>query len=59
MKNNGWYLKVSQKVNNAQCLYDSLKKEPYTTENLDKMEECRTIMGVWGAELERLDRVYR
>lgn len=55
INNNGWYLKVSQKVNVAKLLYDFLKKEPYTTENLDKMEECRAIMGVWGNELIRLE----
>lgn len=57
MKSNSWYLKVFQKVNDAKWLYDSLKKERYTTENLNKMEECRAIMSVWGDELRRLELV--
>lgn len=52
---NNWYLQVSQKVSEARTIYNSLKKEPYTTEAIDKMEECRAIIGVWGNELRRLE----
>lgn len=54
MKNN-WYLQVSQKVNEARAIYTSLKNEPYTAEVIDKTNECRAIIGVWGNELRRLE----
>lgn len=52
---NNWYLRVSQKVNEARAIYNSLKNEPYTAEVIDKMKECRAIIGVWGNELRRLE----
>ena len=50
-----WYLQVLYKVNEAKKTYNALKQEPYDEDTLDKMEECRAIIGVWGNELKRLE----
>lgn len=52
---NNWYLQVSQKVSEAKSTYNFLKNEPYTSESIEKMAECRAIIGVWGNELRRLE----
>ena len=48
------YLKALYRVNEAEKEYKALKMEPYTSESLERMAECRAIIGVWGAELRRL-----
>lgn len=49
------YLKALCKVTEAKKEYNALKNEPYTSEILERMAECRAIIGVWGTELRRLE----
>ncbi|MEY8352565.1 hypothetical protein AALB39_04320 [Lachnospiraceae bacterium 54-53] len=50
-----WYLHVLYKVNEAKKTYNALKQEPYNEDTLEKIKECRAIIGIWGAELRRLE----
>lgn len=52
---NSSYLKALYKVTEAEKEYNALKNEPYTSETLERMAECRAIIGVWGTELRRLE----
>lgn len=52
---NSSYLKALCKVTEAENEYNALKNGPYTSETLERMAECRAIIGVWGTELRRLE----